>query len=67
MKKYPAPRDAWVFAGGVFGHAKSLAEQGVPEREIRKAWSVKYQRIKKREKMRDIQIVHIAQIRRTGN
>lgn len=69
MKKYPAPRDAWVSVCGINGPAKDLARQGVPEREIRKAWSRNYQRMKKREKMktREVQVVTLTQIMRTGN
>ena len=69
MKKYPAPRNAYVTVGRVSGEVRFLASIGVPEREIRKAWSRNYQRMKKREKMktRNMQVVHVTQIRQTGN
>jgi hypothetical protein len=53
MKRYPAPRGAWVILPDAYGPAELLEKQGYSVAEVRAAWSKRYQRIKRNPVARD--------------
>jgi len=65
MKRYPAPRGAWVVMPGAYGPAEYLEGLGYSVAEVRAAWSKRYQRIKRAKCSRDIYAIHADTIRAT--
>jgi hypothetical protein len=66
VKRYPAPREAWVVMPDAYGPAEYLERIGYSVAEVRAAWSKRYQRIKRAKCSRDICIIHAETIRTTA-